>query len=47
MDVSVETQGGAVMLSGFVQDDRQRDKAMKVASAVSGVASVKDAMRVK
>lgn len=47
MDVSVETQAGEVMLSGFVQDDRQRQKALKVASAVSGVASVKDAMRVK
>jgi Ca2+-binding EF-hand superfamily protein len=47
MDVSVETQAGQVMLSGFVQDDKQRQKAIKTASAVSGVASVKDAMQVK
>ena len=47
MDVSVETQGGQVMLSGFVQDDKQRQKALKVASAVTGVASVKDAMQRK
>jgi len=47
MDVSVETQGGEVMLSGFVQDDKQRQKALKIASSVSGVASIKDAMRVR
>jgi hyperosmotically inducible protein len=47
LDVSVETQNGVVLLSGFVQDDRQRQKAMKATVAVNGVASVKDAMVVR
>ena len=47
LDVSVETQNGIVLLSGFVRDDRQRQKAMKAAVAVNGVASVKDAMVVR
>jgi hyperosmotically inducible protein len=47
LDVSVQTQNGVVMLSGFVRDDGQRQKAMKAATKVSGVASVKDAMTVR
>ena len=47
MDVSVETQGGQVLLSGFVKDESQRQKAKQVASSVTGVASVKDAMQLK
>ncbi|HTP62441.1 MAG TPA: BON domain-containing protein [Burkholderiales bacterium] len=47
LDVSVETQRGEVLLSGFVKDEVQKRKAMKVAIAVSGVASVKDAMVVR
>ncbi len=47
LDVSVETLHGEVLLSGFVKDQNQRDKAMKVAIAVNGVASVKDAMVVR
>lgn len=47
LDVSVETQRGEVLLSGFVHDDRQRRKAMKAALAVNGVAAVKDAMLVR
>ena len=47
LDVSVETQNGVVLLSGFVRDEGQRQKAMKAAVKVSGVASVKDAMTVR
>jgi hyperosmotically inducible protein len=46
-DVSVESYRGRVLLSGFVQDDEQRKKALLVASKVSGVASVKDGMTVR
>jgi hyperosmotically inducible periplasmic protein len=47
LDVSVETLRGEVLLSGFVKDENQRQKAMKAAVAVNGVASVKDAMVVR
>ena len=47
LDVSVETSRGEVLLSGFVTDESQRQKAMKAASAVEGVAAVKDAMLVR
>lgn len=46
-DVSVETLKGEVLLSGFVRDENQRDKALKAASSVNGVASVKDALVVR
>ena len=47
LDVSVETQDGVVLLSGFVHDSGQRRKALKAAGGVSGVTSVKDAMVVR
>jgi len=47
LDVSVETQNGVVLLSGFVRDEGQRQKAVKAAHTVNGVASVKDAMVVR
>src|SRR5262245_6176487 len=47
MDVSVETYRSEVLLSGFVRDESQRDKAKKVATNISGVTSVKDAMVVR
>jgi len=47
LDVSVETLRGEVLLSGFVTDERQREKAMKVAVGVNGVAAVKDALVVR
>lgn len=47
LDVSVETYRGEVLLSGFVKDEAQRQKAIQTASSVSGVASVKDAMVVR
>lgn len=47
LDVSVETQDGVVLLSGFVHDSGQRRRALKAAGGVSGVTSVKDAMIVR
>jgi hyperosmotically inducible protein len=47
LDVSVETLRGEVLLSGFVKDAGQKEKAVKVALEVNGVASVKDAMLVR
>jgi len=47
MDVSVETYQGEVLLSGFVKDETQRDKAMKVTVRIAGVTSVKDGMVVR
>src|SRR5258706_8906087 len=38
LDVSVETLAGEVLLSGFVRNEAQRQKAMKAAVAVNGVA---------
>jgi hyperosmotically inducible protein len=46
-DVSVESHQGNVLLSGFVQDEAQRAKALKVARAVPGVKSVKDGMTLR
>jgi hyperosmotically inducible protein len=45
--VSVETRDGVVLLSGFVRDEGQKDRALKAASSVGGVASVKDALVVR
>jgi hyperosmotically inducible protein len=47
LDVSVETLRGEVLLSGFVKDDGQRQRALQTAVAVNGVASVKDALVVR
>ena len=47
MDVSVETYNGEVLLSGFLRDESQREAAKKVATRISGVTSVKDAMVVR
>ncbi|HTQ77866.1 MAG TPA: BON domain-containing protein [Burkholderiales bacterium] len=47
LDVSVETLHGQVLLSGFVKSEAERSRAMKVAAAVNGVASVKDGMVVR
>jgi hyperosmotically inducible protein len=46
-DISVETYKGRVLLSGFVDDDKQRRTALGVASKVHGVHEVKDGMVVK
>lgn len=42
MDIKVSTFKGNVQLSGFVDSQWQINKAMQVASAVSGVTSVKN-----
>jgi hyperosmotically inducible protein len=47
LDVSVESLRGEVLLSGFVRDDGQRQKALKTATSVNGVTSVKDALVVR
>lgn len=47
LSVSVETYKGHVLLSGFVDDAKQRDKAIQVASAVRGVVEVKDGLALK
>jgi osmotically-inducible protein OsmY len=46
-DVSVESDNGRVILSGFVANEAQRKKALHVTSKVSGVKEVKDALVVK
>jgi len=46
-DISVETKQGEVLLSGFVNDKAQVDKAVQVASAVEGVKKVTDKTTVK
>jgi len=46
-DVKVETKNGRVLLSGSVQNEEQRKKAIQVASIVDGVTEVKDGMTVK
>src|SRR5262245_9367894 len=47
LDVNVQTRRGEVLLSGFVHDQMQKQIAMRSAIAVSGVASVKDAMEIR
>ena len=47
LNVSVETYKGHVLLSGFVNDPKLRDKAIQVASGVQGVVKVKDGLALK
>lgn len=47
MEISVDTEGGVVMLSGFVESKAEADKAMQVAKGVDGVTNVKSAIKVK
>ncbi|MGA9163092.1 MAG: BON domain-containing protein [Thiobacillus sp.] len=46
-EINVETFKGVVQLSGFVNSQADINKAVEVARGVSGVTSVKNAMRVK
>lgn len=46
-DVSVETENGRVILSGFVSRGEDAAKAEKVAASVPGVVSVRNALEVK
>jgi len=47
LNVDVETDGGRVLLSGFVDNDAQRRKIVELASAVSGVVGVKDGLTLR
>ena len=46
-DVGVETYRGRVLLSGFVDDPKQAQRAIQLAAAVHGVARVENALKVK
>jgi len=46
-EINVETFKGVVQLSGFVSSQADINKAVEVARGVKGVASVKNAMRLK
>lgn len=46
-DISVETQNGEVMLSGFVRDQKQIDRAMNIARNVEGVKGVQNKLSIK
>lgn len=47
LDVSVATYRGRVLLSGFVDEPKQRAKAVRVASSIEGVVSVTNNLAVK
>ena len=46
-DVGVETFRGRVLLSGFVDNRHQAQRAIQLAAGVRGVARVEDALRIK
>jgi hyperosmotically inducible periplasmic protein len=46
-DISVETQGGQVLLSGFVSSPQLRSRAVKIAMGVDGVRDVHDGIVVQ
>jgi len=46
-DISVETQDGQVLLSGFVNNPQSRTRAVKIASSVDGVRDVHDGIVVR
>jgi len=45
--INVETFKGQVQLSGYVESDEARNRALQVAKDVEGVKNVKDAMQVR
>jgi osmotically-inducible protein OsmY len=45
--IDVESYKGAIILSGFVENDSERDSAIEIARKVRGVKMVKDALYVK
>jgi Ca2+-binding EF-hand superfamily protein len=47
MEVHVETDNGRVLLSGWVANESERQKAIQIASGVQGVREVKDGMTVR
>lgn len=46
-EIDVETQRGSVHLSGFVEDDRTRQRALQLARSIKGVRQVHDAMDIR
>jgi len=46
-DVGVETYRGRVLLSGFVDNRRQEQRALQLAAGVRGVGRVEDALKLK
>lgn len=46
-DISVETDHGRVLLSGFVDSPQLRTRALKIASSVDGVRDVRDGIVVR
>jgi osmotically-inducible protein OsmY len=46
-DVSVDTMNGTVQLSGFVNTEDQKSKAVEIAKGVQGVKDVQDKMTTK
>lgn len=47
LDVGVETYHGRVLLSGFVDDRKQAQRAVRLAAAVDGVTRVENALKLK
>jgi hyperosmotically inducible periplasmic protein len=47
LDVKVETYRGTVLLSGFVDDEKQAQRAVEIASGVRGVSAVQNGLAVK
>ena len=47
MQINVDSDRGAVQLSGFVENQSQIDKAVQIAKAVNGVREVHDKMTIK
>ncbi|WP_116807092.1 BON domain-containing protein [Steroidobacter cummioxidans] len=45
--INVETFKGTVQLSGFVESDQARTRALQLARSTDGVKSVKDAMQIR
>jgi hyperosmotically inducible periplasmic protein len=47
LDIKVEVHNGSVMLSGFVDDQQQADKALALARGMEGVSQVESGMTLK
>jgi hyperosmotically inducible periplasmic protein len=47
LDIKVEIHNGSVQLSGFVDDQRQADKALALARGIEGVSQVESGMNIK
>jgi osmotically-inducible protein OsmY len=46
-DISVQTVGGAVQLSGFARTDQERQRAAEIAGSVPGVTQVHNDIRIR